>query len=653
MRLYVGVNGGSNYAFEEAEWDGLPSDGTTGAYAGLLKAVTSCAGSAAGGHSVLYYVDLCDADEIVVRTDDDVSEFLDHHAAASTPPTIHLRTPAPPPPRPRVAKPPDPSGEQPHRDKHRSVRWSRGHLLGAGATGKVYRAFDKDTGDFLAVKEVLLHGNEDNLRAVKREIELMRPLQHSNIVRYMGIQQTTTALHILMEYVPGGSISSLLQKLGPFGERVIRAYTRQLCLGLQYLHNNGIIHRDIKGGNCLVCTDGTVKLADFGCSVQVFRPGGVQQAPAILDCRHLGTSLWMSPESVRAPSEVTFATDVWSVACTVVEMADGRAPWADAHFTNEWAAMFYISQTKAGPPVPRTLSRQCHEFLRLCFAIDPVFRPNVGQILEHGFASQPFDEGAPHMCPPSPSELPPQHLFPKARRTGSVSPRSVQDHAGSLVSGDDIASVRSFAPMDLRIEDDASVLCEDDDDLVDPDPPPHVPLPPSDASRRPSFPIEEEEEVPAAENVAQHRLPALIHPPLPRLGQAQLASPGAGPMSAPPITPDGEEEEEEEESEEGETERNWRQMLLLRRLVCERGVSRGAGGVWAAKERERADEPLLLSNLLDTVPPSGLKSPLACCEGKKRQCAAGRRGPAAPLPLLPIFLDRSFVCHSTSSATPG
>ena len=79
----------------------------------------------------------------------------------------------------------------------------------------------------------------------------MRKLNHSNIVRYLGTQLdfSNNCLYIFLEYVPGGSIYTLLSKFGPFSESVIKLYTKQILLGLEYLHSNGIIHRDIKGAN--------------------------------------------------------------------------------------------------------------------------------------------------------------------------------------------------------------------------------------------------------------------------------------------------------------------------------------------------------------------------------------------------------------------
>lgn len=86
----------------------------------------------------------------------------------------------------------------------------------------------------------------EHIRALEAEVEVLRGLKHENIVRYLGTERTSDSMYIFLEYVHGGSIASLLAKFGAFQEAVIRVYTRQILRGLEYLHERGIMHRDIK-----------------------------------------------------------------------------------------------------------------------------------------------------------------------------------------------------------------------------------------------------------------------------------------------------------------------------------------------------------------------------------------------------------------------
>ena len=155
--------------------------------------------------------------------------------------------------------------------------WTRGELIGQGAFGSVYLGMD-DSGHLMAVKQVSLgkiggpQGAQklaEHVKSLEAEVQLLQSLHHPNIVCYLGTERTTQALNIFLEYVPGGSIASLLAKFGSFKESVVRVYTKQIVMGLEYLHANGIIHRDIKGANILVDNTGLVKLADFGASKKI------------------------------------------------------------------------------------------------------------------------------------------------------------------------------------------------------------------------------------------------------------------------------------------------------------------------------------------------------------------------------------------------
>ena len=100
---------------------------------------------------------------------------------------------------------------------------------------------------------------------------MLRALNHPNIVKYFGseIHEDQSGVDIILEFVPGGSIKQLLEKFMQFDERLVKIYTRQMLEGLKYLHDNSIIHRDLKCANVLVDNRGTIKLSDFGASKKI------------------------------------------------------------------------------------------------------------------------------------------------------------------------------------------------------------------------------------------------------------------------------------------------------------------------------------------------------------------------------------------------
>lgn len=238
-----------------------------------------------------------------------------------------------------------------------------------------------DSGELIAVKQVLIEpgiafkeNTKANIRELEEEVKLLKNLKHPNIVRYLGTAREEDSLNILLEFVPGGSISSLLGKFGSFPESVIRTYTKQLLDGLEYLHNNRIIHRDIKGANILVDNKGCIKLADFGASRKVVELATINGAKSMK-----GTPHWMSPEVILQTGYTTSA-DIWSVACTVIEMATGKPPWSQ-QYPQEVSALFYIGTTRDHPPIPEHLSTEAKDFLLKCFHKEPNLRPSASDLL--------------------------------------------------------------------------------------------------------------------------------------------------------------------------------------------------------------------------------------------------------------------------------
>ncbi|PRW61141.1 mitogen-activated kinase kinase kinase NPK1 isoform X1 [Chlorella sorokiniana] len=285
-----------------------------------------------------------------------------------------------------VGVPPLPSGDAIGRPQRKPISWTKGELVGQGAFGSVCVAMDNDTGELIAVKQVHVPRGaanskkvEENVRSLEEEVQLLQQFDHPNIVRYLGTEKTEDSLNIFLEYVPGGSIASLLAKFGSFKESVIKVYTKQILLGLEYLHSKGVMHRDIKGANILVDNTGLVKLADFGASKKL--EDLVTVADGNKSVR--GTPYWMAPEVITQTGHGRQA-DLWSVACTVLEMATGRPPWS-TQYPSQVAAMFHIASSKGPPEIPQHLSPECKDFLYLCFNRDWKARPAASTLLRHPF----------------------------------------------------------------------------------------------------------------------------------------------------------------------------------------------------------------------------------------------------------------------------
>lgn len=142
-------------------------------------------------------------------------------------------------------------------------------------------------------------------------------------------------MNIFLEYVPGGSVTALLNNYGAFEETLTKNFVRQILTGLEYLHDRDIIHRDIKGANILVDNKGGIKISDFGISKKVSNEtGGKAAHRASLQ----GSVFWMAPEVVKQTGH-TRAADIWSVGCVIVEMLTGEHPWAQL---NQMQAMFKV-----------------------------------------------------------------------------------------------------------------------------------------------------------------------------------------------------------------------------------------------------------------------------------------------------------------------
>ncbi|KAL1838020.1 hypothetical protein VTJ49DRAFT_3143 [Mycothermus thermophilus] len=274
--------------------------------------------------------------------------------------------------------------------------WMKGALIGQGSFGSVYLALHAVTGELLAVKQVETPSPGANsqsdarkksmIEALKREISLLRDLRHPNIVQYLGCGSSAEYLNIFLEYVPGGSVQTMLNSYGALPEPLVRSFVRQILNGLSYLHNRDIIHRDIKGANILVDNKGTIKISDFGISKKLEATNILNGANNNKHRPSLqGSVFWMAPEVVKQTS-YTRKADIWSLGCLVVEMMTGQHPFPDC---TQLQAIFKIGGAKATPTIPEHASDEAKEFLARTFEIDHNKRPSADELMLSPFLTPP------------------------------------------------------------------------------------------------------------------------------------------------------------------------------------------------------------------------------------------------------------------------
>ncbi|EDK43085.1 hypothetical protein LELG_01263 [Lodderomyces elongisporus NRRL YB-4239] len=299
--------------------------------------------------------------------------------------------------------------------------WLKGAKIGSGSFGTVYLGMNPYTGELMAVKQIPLHpaaeagasagttpNNVDGsprspnkpgrytkqiafqndplqkkvMEEQEREMMLLKELNHENIVRYFGSKTDDKYLNIFLEYVPGGSVQTMLNSYGPFEEPLIRNFIRQVLIGLSYLHGEDIIHRDIKGANILIDIKGTVKIGDFGISKKVstideededFKRTGKRASLQ-------GSVFWMAPEVVKQTT-YTKKADIWSVGCLIVEMFTGKHPFPNL---SQMQALFKIGN-HVSPESPEWCTIEAKRFLEKTFELHYDRRPDAIELLADPF----------------------------------------------------------------------------------------------------------------------------------------------------------------------------------------------------------------------------------------------------------------------------